>query len=298
VDIVSRAQWGAVREENRPRMPLPAKEVWLHHTVTVVTDDPHADARTVQRVGISRFGYISYSYLVHPRGTVLEGQGLRVGAHTKNRNSISFGVSLIGNYEERHMTAEQVESTRRLIDWLQDAGHLRRGVYPTGAHRDLAQTACCGRHAYARIPELRQPWEPPTGPTTPAGGVVVANAPFVALLAHPNGGYLQIGKDGGIFAWGNAPFFGSLGGIRLNAPVCDAAWTSDFGGYWMVAEDGGVFAFGNAVHHGGMGGQQLNRPVVGISPTDEGGYILIAEDGGIFTFGPGAVHQGNALWAG
>lgn len=299
MDVVSRKTWGAVKEQNRPAMPLPAREVWLHHTVTRVTGDPHADAREVQRVGIARFGYISYSYLVHPTGVVLEGQGLRVGAHTKNRNSISYGVSLIGNYEERQMEDAQVESVRRLVDWLQDNGKLRTGVYPTGAHRDLQATACCGRHAYARLPEIRRPWEPPPdAQTTPAGGVVVANAPFAAILAHPRGGYLQVGRDGGIFNWGDAPFFGSLGGIALNAPVSGAAWTPTYEGYWMCAEDGGVFAFGDAVSHGSMGGTQLNAPVIGMSATDEGGYLLIGRDGGVFAFGPGAAHHGNALYSG
>jgi hypothetical protein len=298
VDIVSRATWKVLEEQARPKMSLPAREVWLHHSVTGATGDPYADMRAIQRIGIQRFGYFSYSWAAHPSGMVLEGQGLRIGAHTAKRNSISFGVVLIGDYTRRKPTPEQIESIRQLIDWLQDEGHLRRGVYPTGGHRDAnggTSTACPGNMAYPVIPQLRQPWEPPPD-TSPE--VIVANAPFVAVLAHPSGGYLQVGADGGIFGWGAAPFFGSLGGIALNAPVVGAAWAPDHQGYWMVAADGGVFAFGSAAHHGGMAGTRLNQPVVGISPTDEGGYVLLARDGGVFTFGPGAVHQGNALYSG
>lgn len=295
MDIVSRATWGVLKEQARPKMPLPAREVWLHHSVTAVTADPYADQRTIQRAGIQRFGYYSYSWMVHPSGMVLEGQGLRVGAHTAKRNSISFGVVWPGDYTRRAVTPEQIEATRQLIDWLQDAGHLRRGVYPTGGHRDVGSTACPGNLAYQTIPQLRQPWEPPPD-TTPE--VIVANAPFVAVLAHPNGGYHQVGADGGMFGWGNPPFFGSLGGVSLNSPVVGAAWTPDHGGYWLVAADGGVFSFGNAAFHGGMSGTKLNQPIVGMAATDEGGYVLIAKDGGIFPFGPGATHQGNALWAG
>src|SRR4029079_716907 len=37
-------------------------------------------------------------------------------------------------------------------------------------------------------------------PHPPApGGAPVANAPFACLLVHPNGGYLEIGEDGGVF---------------------------------------------------------------------------------------------------
>lgn len=124
----------------------------------------------------------------------------------------------------------------------------------------------------------------------------MANAPFVTLLVHGDG-YLQVGADGGVFAW-EAPFFGSLGGMQLNAPIVDAAWTPTHLGYWMVAADGGVFGFGDAVFHGSMGGVALNKPVVSITATEEGGYILGAEDGGVFPFGPGAAHKGNALFAG
>lgn len=245
-DIIPRAEWGVLKEQTRPKMNLPAREVWLHHTVTSVTVDSASDMRVVQRVGIQRFGYISYSYCVHPSGDILEGQGLRVGAHTKNRNSTSFGIALIGNYEERAMMDVQIEAVCWLIDWLSDAGHLRRGVYPTGGHRDLQANACPGRYAYARIPEMRLPWEP----KDPQEGVIVANAPFACVLAHPNGGYLQIGEDGGVFNFGGAPFFGSLGGTQLNQPIVDAAWTSDYGGYFLLGRDGGIFAFGNARHQG------------------------------------------------
>lgn len=78
----------------------------------------------------------------------------------------------------------------------------------------------------------------------------MANAPFACILVHPNGGYLEIGEDGGIFAWGGAPFFGSLGAQQLNQPIVDAAWTPDHGGYYLIGRDGGIFAFGNAVHQG------------------------------------------------
>jgi hypothetical protein len=128
----------------------------------------------------------------------------------------------------------------------------------------------------------------------------VANAPFVAALVHPDGSYIRIGADGGVFAHGPAShFYGSAGGMKLNSPVVDADWTPSYKGYWMVAADGGVFAFGDAVFHGSTGGVKLNRPIVGITANDDGGYLLIAEDGGIFAFGPGAeFHGAEPQWAG
>jgi hypothetical protein len=102
-------------------------------------------------------------------------------------------------------------------------------------------------------------------------------------------GYWTVATDGGIFAFGKAQFFGSMGGKPLNKPVVGMAPTGDGAGYWMDASDGGIFAFGDAQFHGSMGGLTLNQPVVGMAPTpDGGGYWLVAADGGIFAFGDAA----------
>lgn len=108
-------------------------------------------------------------------------------------------------------------------------------------------------------------------------------------------GYLLAAADGGVFAYGSAPFNGSAGGSPLNKPVVGIASTPDGAGYWLVAADGGVFAFGDAQFFGSMGGTHINKPVVGIATTPNGGgYWLTAADGGIFAFGdaPFAGSQG------
>ena len=64
------------------------------------------------------------------------------------------------------------------------------------------------------------------------------------MAAVPGGnGYWLVASDGGIFAYGAAEFWGSTGGIRLNAPIMGMAVDDATGGYWMVGSDGGVFSF-------------------------------------------------------
>jgi SpoIID/LytB domain protein len=105
------------------------------------------------------------------------------------------------------------------------------------------------------------------------------------------GGYWINAADGGVFSFGNAQFYGSTGGMKLNQPVTGMAATHDAGGYWEVAADGGIFSFGDARFLGSVpgvlaSGQQLNKPIVGMAATpDGGGYWLVASDGGIFNFG-------------
>jgi hypothetical protein len=99
-------------------------------------------------------------------------------------------------------------------------------------------------------------------------------------------GYDLAASDGGIFSFGGAGFYGSMGGHRLNQPIVGLAATADGRGYWEVARDGGIFAFGDARFYGSMGGHRLNQPIVGLAATADGrGYWEVARDGGIFAFG-------------
>jgi hypothetical protein len=104
-------------------------------------------------------------------------------------------------------------------------------------------------------------------------------------------GYQLVASDGGIFNYGSAGFYGSTGGLRLNAPIVGMAPTPDGAGYWLVASDGGIFSYGDAAFHGSAGALPLNAPIVGMAATpDGGGYWLVASDGGIFTYGDAAFH--------
>ena len=112
------------------------------------------------------------------------------------------------------------------------------------------------------------------------------------VVPPPGGtGYYETAADGGIFSFGAAHYYGSMGGKPLNAPIVAMATTFHGLGYWLGAADGGVFAYGNAGFFGSMGGRHLNKPVVGMSPTPgQQGYWLVASDGGIFSFGDAVFH--------
>jgi hypothetical protein len=112
------------------------------------------------------------------------------------------------------------------------------------------------------------------------------------MAATPDGGgYWLVAADGGVFAFGDARFDGSMGGRTLNMPIVGMAATPDGGGYWLVAADGGVFAFGDARFDGSTGSLSLNRPIVGMQASANGsGYWLVGSDGGVFSFGAAPFH--------
>ena len=110
------------------------------------------------------------------------------------------------------------------------------------------------------------------------------------ITEGPGGGYWLLGEDGGVFSF-DVPFYGSMGGQRLNRPVVGMEATATRQGYWLVAGDGGIFSFGDAPFHGSTGSMRLNQPVVAMAPTRSGaGYWMVATDGGIFTFGDAPFH--------
>src|SRR5436190_24021687 len=120
--------------------------------------------------------------------------------------------------------------------------------------------------------------------------MITATGNRVGMARTPNGqGYWICATDGGVFSFGDASFYGSMGGQTLNKPVVGMGARPQGDGYWLVASDGGIFSFGNAGFHGSMGGQPLNYPIVGMAVTQSGnGYWMLAKDGGIFSFGDAA----------
>jgi hypothetical protein len=116
------------------------------------------------------------------------------------------------------------------------------------------------------------------------------NAPVVALTATRNGAATWLlGADGGVFKLGNlgvqAPFPGSLAGVRLHRPVVAIESVVDGVGYWIVASDGGVFAFGDARFFGSTAGFPVGR-VIGIAAMpDGGGYWIGGSDARAYSFG-------------
>lgn len=119
------------------------------------------------------------------------------------------------------------------------------------------------------------------------GWPTTTSQPLTGMTATATGnGYWMTADDGGVFSYGDARFYGSLGAVRLNDPIVDIARTPSGNGYWLVARDGGVFSFGDADFRGSTGSIPLNQPIASLFPTPTGnGYWLVALDGGVFSFG-------------
>jgi hypothetical protein len=168
-------------------------------------------------------------------------------------------------------------------------GHMGRGTVP-GFRRTFVRLSTVAAVLFGLLGaagSLSVAADSPAGAaSTTTGPSAAAKGDAVAQLAGPGGGYWLAASDGGLFAFGDAGFYGSMGGQPLNKPIVGLTATPDGKGYWEVASDGGLFAFGDAGFYGSTGGIALNKPIVGMAVTpDGGGYWLVASDGGIFAFG-------------
>ena len=104
--------------------------------------------------------------------------------------------------------------------------------------------------------------------------------------ADSTAGYWLVSQTGGVYPFGDAPFYGSAGGVTSSRSVVAMAVTPDGKGYWLAAANGAVFHFGDARFYGPAGGVTSSRPVVAMAVTPDGkGYWLAAANGAVFHFG-------------
>ena len=187
--VYSRAQWGAdesIRSWD-PQYPSTLKAATIHHTADrnyYTADEVPAIMRSIYAYHtITRgWGDIGYNVVVDRFGRIFEGRygGLAstvVGAHAGGFNTFTFGVSMLGDYDQIPVPQATVDAVSDFIAWkFQLYGIDPRGTtvltssgggtskYPAGqqvtlptifAHRDVGSTVCPGKYGYARLPDIR-----------------------------------------------------------------------------------------------------------------------------------------------
>jgi uncharacterized protein with LGFP repeats len=200
-NIIGRAQWGAdelVRCGNRP-FNAPIRAAVVHHTAESNDYQPQDSAAIVQSIyayhtQILGWCDIAYNALVDKYGQVFEGRagaltGPVQGDHTGGFNRETWGVAMIGNFDDVAPTPIQLHTVGRLLGWrlgldrvypkgtvtLASAGGENTN-YPFDApatlptifsHRDVGATDCPGNVAYALLDEIRDTAAHFSGPPRP-----------------------------------------------------------------------------------------------------------------------------------
>jgi len=116
--------------------------------------------------------------------------------------------------------------------------------------------------------------------------------------SHADGhGYWEVGGDGGVFAFGDAAFYGSTGGQHLNAPIVAIAPTPDATatGRWprrrcLRLRRRELLRLATGLHP--------NASIVAIAATSDGrGYWVASSDGGVFAYGDANFYGSQLLSA-
>ena len=188
--VVTRAQWGAdetIRTWD-PEYASTLKAATIHHTADgngyTATQVPAMMRSIYTYHTVNRgWGDIGYNVIVDKFGRVFEGRygGLDstvIGAHAGGFNTFTFGVSMLGNYDEVPVPQATVDAISEMIAWkfgLYDidaygtttltsaGGGTSRYAAGTSVtlptifgHRDVGSTACPGRYGYARLGEIEE----------------------------------------------------------------------------------------------------------------------------------------------
>ncbi|NDJ86920.1 MAG: hypothetical protein GYB66_13645 [Chloroflexi bacterium] len=163
--IISRQEWGARapnlaaenesglfsddNPEGRQEYESDLRDVYrtvvIHHSVIYEVDDL-TTMHAVQDMHLDERGWsdIAYHFCVGASGTVYEGRLMRLrGTHTAGYNTGSLGVCLLGNFEMDTPSAEQLEATQSLVNWLA----LRLELSHLAGHREFnPETRCPGEN--------------------------------------------------------------------------------------------------------------------------------------------------------
>jgi hypothetical protein len=118
---------------------------------------------------------MSYPFLIHHNGTIIQGCYPYIGAHTKGANSTSLAGCNIGNYETITPSNRQIEANGALIRVLRSL-EVYINLPGIVAHRNAqgAQTACPGKNLVARMPDIaRLAFKAPAPPTIPEDDVAL-----------------------------------------------------------------------------------------------------------------------------
>ncbi len=127
----------------KPLQPLNLKRVIgisLHHMA-----HPTADIKTVERWHINQgYSAIGYNYWVGFDGTIYEGRGLNLGAHTLGHNATTIGIGFQGDYSKPfEMPLEQLNAGIDLITYVRAKVPSVRNVK---GHKGYMATQCPGNY--------------------------------------------------------------------------------------------------------------------------------------------------------
>jgi uncharacterized protein YgiM (DUF1202 family) len=190
--IIRRATWGANEAQTLDATQnSKLQAIVVHHTAGSNNYSTQAQAAAQVRgdwnyhTNVLKWGDIGYNMLIDKFGNVYEGRrgsidSLPLGAHAAGFNTNTYGISLLGNYEEVQPSAKMMASLRKVVAWKSYEYKLNPNTkvtltsralpgstsrYAEGTkvslptvqgHINTSYTACPGQYVIPKLPALRK----------------------------------------------------------------------------------------------------------------------------------------------
>jgi hypothetical protein len=155
------------------------RKLIIHHTGEAIErrDNTRTNFEIVRAIEkyhsyTRNWGDIGYNYIIDKQGNIYEGRSGgpdTLGAHTYGHNSLSLGISLMGNFNHEEPTKAQLSVLALLlsdhalrfdIDPTAKSSFLGKNSDNISGHRDVARrghgTACPGTHLHEKLPQIRE----------------------------------------------------------------------------------------------------------------------------------------------
>jgi Pro-kumamolisin, activation domain/Fibronectin type III domain/IPT/TIG domain len=123
----------------------------------------------------------------------------------------------------------------------------------------------------------------------PGGGHLAS--PIAGIAATPNGlGYFEVARDGHLYHFGNAGYYGYKP-VTAGQRVVGIAAAADGRGYWVLLNTGRVEGFGHVANYGSVHG--ITDAVAIAATPDGGGYYVAQANGKVSHFGDALFLRGK-----
>lgn len=216
-------------------------------------------------------------------------RNLSGGVQTNTDSVVQFEI--VGFAGNPNYPPAQMDALRAAMRWVEQT----HGVQPIGPGRPFATAygqnylrfpnaewdAFNGWCGHCHVPENTH-WDPGAINLTSLLPTPIEETAVAVTVPRPQGGYIVLQtRDGGVFTYGGAPFFGSVPSrVPGGAPSVSATWTPSGNGYWILGTDGSIKEFGDAQWHGGLSDVDYdgNRVPIGVVAAGVAGYIIVTQD--------------------
>lgn len=186
--VISRSAWGADESmRSEPSSYSTFKGTCIHHTAgsnNYTESQGPAIVRGIYAYHAQTLGWgdVGYNALVDKYGNIYEGRygGLDkniMGAHAGGFNNGTFGISVMGNYDQMAMPSAAVAAVGEMVGWRMKVGGVdpmstaaltssgySKARYASGqtvnlpaifGHRDTGYTSCPGNYGYQQMDDIR-----------------------------------------------------------------------------------------------------------------------------------------------